>query len=72
MRAKRHSSMGTGIDLVKKHAADAFVSAGNTGGVLASALLGLRRIEGITSERPALVAQVPTLRERRYTRVVRD
>jgi glycerol-3-phosphate acyltransferase PlsX len=60
VRAKRHSSMVTGIDLVKKGAADCFVSAGNTGGVLASALLGLRRIEGITSERPALAAQLPT------------
>ena len=61
VRAKRHSSMAIGIDLVKKGAADAFVSAGNTGGVLATALLGLRRIEGITSERPALVALIPTI-----------
>jgi len=61
VRAKRNSSMAVGIDLVKKGASDAFVSAGNTGGVLATALLGLRRIEGITSERPALVALIPTL-----------
>jgi phosphate acyltransferase len=62
VRSKRHSSMATAVDLVKKGAADCFVSAGNTGGVLASALLGLRRIEGITSERPALAAQLPTLK----------
>jgi glycerol-3-phosphate acyltransferase PlsX len=62
VRSKRHSSMAVGIDLVRRGAADAFVSAGNTGGVLATALLGLRRIEGITSERPALAAQVPTLK----------
>jgi phosphate acyltransferase len=62
VRSKRHSSMATGIELVKKGGADAFVSAGNTGGVLATALLGLRRIEGITSDRPALAAQVPTLK----------
>ncbi len=62
VRSKRHSSMAIGVDLVKSGAADAFVSAGNTGGVLATALLGLRRIQGVTSERPALVAQVPTLR----------
>src|SRR3982074_1127781 len=61
VRSKRHSSMAAGIDLVKKGASDAFVSAGNTGGVLATALLSLRRIEGITSERPALVALIPTL-----------
>ena len=62
VRAKRNSSMAVGIDMVKKGAADCFVSAGNTGGVLATALLGLRRIEGITSERPALAAQLPTTR----------
>src|SRR4051812_48800251 len=62
VRAKRDSSMAVGVDLVKKGASDCFVSAGNTGGVLATALLGLRRIEGITSERPALAAQLPTLK----------
>jgi phosphate acyltransferase len=62
VRAKRHSSMAVAVDLVKKADADAFVSAGNTGGVLSTALLGLRRIEGITSERPALAAQLPTLK----------
>src|SRR6266481_3878288 len=62
VRSKRHSSMATAVGLVKTGGADCFVSAGNTGGVLASALLGLRRIEGITSERPALAAQVPTVK----------
>src|SRR6266566_2339785 len=62
VRAKRHSSMATAVELVKRGGADCFVSAGNTGGVLATALLGLRRIEGITSERPALAAQLPTLK----------
>jgi glycerol-3-phosphate acyltransferase PlsX len=62
VRSKRHSSMAVAIDLVKKGSSDCFVSAGNTGGVLATALLGLRRIEGITTERPALAAQLPTLK----------
>src|SRR5207244_11119883 len=62
VRSKRHSSMAMAVDLVKSGGADCFVSAGNTGGVLATALLGLRRIEGITSERPALAAQLPTLK----------
>src|SRR5436190_21559263 len=62
VRSKRNSSMAVGIDLVAKGAADYFVSAGNTGGVLVTALLGLRRIEGITTERPALAAQLPTTR----------
>src|SRR3984893_3103360 len=61
VRSKRHSSMATAVGLVKAGGADCFVSAGNTGGVLATALLGLRRIEGITSERPALAAPIPTL-----------
>jgi phosphate acyltransferase len=63
VRSKRHSSMAVAVERVKTGAADCFVSAGNTGGVLATALLGLRRIEGITSERPALAAQLPTLKE---------
>ena len=62
VRAKRGSSMAVGVGLVKAGAADCFVSAGNTGGVLATALLGLRRIEGSTSDRPALAAQLPTLK----------
>src|SRR5579884_3230520 len=62
VRSKPRSSMAVGVGLVKSGAADGFVSAGNTGGVLATALLGLRRIPGITSERPALAAIVPTLK----------
>src|ERR1700730_15407199 len=62
VRSKRHSSMAVAVELVKKGGADCFVSAGNTGGVLATALLGLRRIEGTTSERPALAAAIPTLK----------
>src|ERR1700682_6372611 len=62
VRSKRHSSMATAVELVKMGGSDCFVSAGNTGGVLATALLGLRRIEGITSERPALAAAIPSLK----------
>jgi glycerol-3-phosphate acyltransferase PlsX len=61
VRAKRHSSIAVGIERIKSGDADCFVSAGNTGAVLATALLGLRRIPGIVSERPALAAIVPTL-----------
>ena len=52
-RQKQDSSMHVGLRLVKAGEADAFVSAGNTGGVLAVAMLHtLRRIRGI--RRPAL------------------
>ncbi len=61
VRTMRDSSMAVGLARVKSGHADGFVSAGNTGGVLATALLTLRRIEGITSERPALAALIPTL-----------
>ncbi len=52
-RNKQDSSMHVGLRLVKENQADAFVSAGNTGGILAVATLHtLRRIRGI--KRPAL------------------
>jgi glycerol-3-phosphate acyltransferase PlsX len=52
-RAKQDSSMHVGMRLVKEGQADAFVTAGNTGGVLAVATLHtLRRIRGVM--RPAL------------------
>lgn len=57
-RAKKDSSMHVGLGLVRDGKADAFVSAGNTGGVLAVAMLHtLRRIRGI--ERPALGVVFP-------------
>lgn len=57
-REKRASSMHVGMDLVRDGEADAFVSAGNTGGVLAVATLQtLKRIRGV--KRPALAAILP-------------
>jgi glycerol-3-phosphate acyltransferase PlsX len=57
-REKAGSSMHVGMQLVRDGEADAFVSAGNTGGVLAVATLHtLRRIRGV--RRPALAAIVP-------------
>ena len=54
VKAKKDSSMVVGMDLVKKGEAQAFVSAGNSGGVMVAALFGLGRIKGI--QRPALCA----------------
>lgn len=59
-RDKRGSSMHMGLQLVREGAADAFVSAGNTGAILAVATLrqtGLGRIPGIL--RPALGVVFP-------------
>jgi phosphate acyltransferase len=52
IRSKPESSIVIGTHLVKNGEASAFVSAGNTGAVLFSALVNLGKIEGI--ERPAV------------------
>ena len=57
VRQKRHSSINEALRLVKEGTAGAVVSAGNTGAVVASALLLLGRLRGI--ERPALSAYFP-------------
>ena len=57
VRQKKESSINVAMDLVKQGKAQAFVSAGNTGAVMASALLNLGRVRGI--ERPALGAMAP-------------
>ncbi len=58
VRSKKDSSMVVGMELVRRGEADAFVSVGNTGGVLAAALLHLGRIKGV--KRPALSTIFPT------------
>ena len=52
------SSMAIGIDLVKKGEADAFVTAGNTGAGMVTALFRLGRLRGV--DRPALAGPFPT------------
>jgi glycerol-3-phosphate acyltransferase PlsX len=58
VRSKLDSSMVVGMRLVKESGAQAFVSAGNSGGMLAAALFQLGRVRGI--RRPALAAVWPT------------
>lgn len=57
---RRNSSMWLAIDAVKKGEADAAVSAGNTGALMAMSKVNLHMLEGV--ERPALAAVWPTLR----------
>ena len=60
LKAKRRNSktsMAVGIDLVKSGEADAFVTAGNTGGAMTTAYFRLETIPGV--ERPALTATFP-------------
>jgi glycerol-3-phosphate acyltransferase PlsX len=57
IKARPDSSVVVGMDLVRSGEAEAFVSAGNTGAVLAGALLRLGRIKGI--KRPGLTTPFP-------------
>ena len=60
LRSKRKSSMKIGLDLLKEGTASAFVSAGNTGAVLAYSTVILRPLKGV--DRPAIAIQLPTLK----------
>ena len=57
VRRKVHSSLVEGMLLVKEKQADAFVSAGSTGAVLAGGMFRIGRIEGI--DRPAIATPLP-------------
>ena len=59
IRRARTTSMGRAIAAVKEGAAQAMVSGGNTGAMMAMAKLALRTMPGI--DRPALAALLPTL-----------
>lgn len=58
LRRKKDSSILAGLDLQRTGEADAFISAGNTGAVMAASFHTLGRIEGIG--RPAIVTVFPT------------
>ena len=59
IRRAKTTSMGMAINAVKEGRADAAVSGGNTGAMMAMAKLALRTMPGI--DRPALAALLPTL-----------
>ena len=59
IRRARTTSMGMAINAVKEGQADAAVSGGNTGALMAMSKLALRTMPGI--DRPALAALLPTL-----------
>src|SRR5688572_15402241 len=59
IRRAKTTSMGMAINAVKDGNADAALSAGNTGALMAIAKLALRTMPGI--DRPALAALLPTL-----------
>src|SRR5690242_12428090 len=61
IRRARTTSMGMAINAVKQGIADAALSGGNTGALMAMSKLALRTMPGI--DRPALAALLPTLGE---------
>jgi glycerol-3-phosphate acyltransferase PlsX len=59
LRKKKDSSMRVAIDLVKSGRAEACVSAGNTGALMATAKFVLKMLPGI--DRPAIIAELPAI-----------
>lgn len=59
LKSKPHSSIMVGTGLHKKGHADAFVSAGNTGALLAAAMFILGKLEGVI--RPTIATPFPTV-----------
>lgn len=59
LRNKKDSSMRVAINLVKLREADACVSAGNTGALMATSRFVLKMLPGIS--RPAIVFEIPSL-----------
>ncbi len=62
LRKKKNSSIHIGAKLVKDGLADAFVSAGNTGAVMAICTFVLKILPGIS--RPAITAVLPNLKNK--------
>lgn len=64
LRNKKDSSVRVAINLVKNGEADACVSAGNTGALMAIARFVLKTLPGI--DRPAIVSVLPTMTGKTY------
>lgn len=64
MRSKKDSSMRVAVDLVKSGRAQAAVSAGNTGALMAISRFVLKTLPGI--DRPAIASVMPTRKGQTY------
>ncbi len=60
IKKKKKASIFTGLHLLKEGEAQAFISAGNSGAVVAGSIFILGRIEGV--RRPAIATLLPTLK----------
>ncbi len=59
IKTKKNSSMVVGLQMLKENKIDAFISAGNTGALVAGSTLIVGRLKGV--KRPALGSLFPTL-----------
>jgi glycerol-3-phosphate acyltransferase PlsX len=59
LKNKKNSSLRVAFNLVKNGFADAVVSAGNSGAIMATAMYVLKKIDGV--ERPAIATILPTI-----------
>lgn len=68
LRTKKDSSMRVAVNLVKEGAAQACVSAGNTGALVATARFVLKTLPGI--DRPAITTYFPTMIPNQITNIL--
>ncbi len=68
LRSKKDSSMRVAINLVKERRAQACVSAGNTGALMATARFVLKTLPGI--DRPAIISTFPTIHLNKNVRML--
>jgi glycerol-3-phosphate acyltransferase PlsX len=68
LRSKKDSSMRVAINCVQDGRAEACVSAGNTGALMATARFVLKTLPGI--DRPAIIAPMPTRQENKSVRML--
>ncbi len=68
LRTKKDSSMRVAINKIKEGAAQACVSAGNTGALMAIARFILKTLPGV--DRPAIIASLPTIHANKEVRML--
>lgn len=68
LRSKKDSSMRVAINQIKEGKAEACVSAGNTGALMAIARFVLRTLPGV--DRPAIISSLPTIHHNKEVRML--
>lgn len=68
LRSKKDSSMRVAINTIKQGEAQACVSAGNTGALMAIARFVLKTLPGV--DRPAIIASLPTIQSNKEVRML--